>query len=111
MISEYKKFKNGDLFLYNSIDVDSSDYPSNHIPEIGRLYTKKEVLSFIKDVPEDIDLDDDDETEDYFDDIDFSSYYKFKKWGIDHNDWIELSYETPLGETVVAFGYNGVFEF
>ena len=98
----------GKLYLYND-DYDSFKDCENK-PVKGNLYTRDEVVAFMKQKEPDVDFDADAPNE-YYESL-FDMYrneYEFIAPG-DEDDCYETfeeEYTTPNGETVVAFGYYG----
>ena len=97
MKSEYDRWHNENVYLYQG---SGWSWDSNK-PVRGALYTKDEVINFIKNNRYYKGYEIDDE---YIRDTDFMT------WDDEGNEYLESFYEeftTPSGETIVAFGQYG----
>lgn len=104
--SDYDKWCNSDLYLYDGGDW---CYRKSFIkPENGHIYTKDEVIAFIKasDYPPvlDFDWEDEDAICDLFRENEFydSDYYFERDY-----ETFEKTYKTLGGEELIIFGYYG----
>lgn len=103
---DYDEFCDG-KYLYNGSGWDWRKHVNK--PESGKIYSKEEVIQFLKtsDYPPDNDTDwnDDEVVRELFRDNEFydSDYYS----GDRYLESFEETYTTPSGETVVAFGKYG----
>ena len=106
MKADYDKWqKEEDLYLYNSNW--SSGYPEDCRPESGKLYTKEEVISFLKALDKRWGYEQDYEDEDIFYDMRRENDFVLSD---EENEYLESYYKeftTPNGDTVVAFGEYG----
>ena len=105
MKEDYNKWQRENLYLYNSNWV--SGYPEYCRPESGKLYTKEEVIAFLKAHDKKWGYEQDYEDDDIF--YDARRDYDFIL-SDEENEYLESYYKeftTPNGETVVAFGEYG----
>lgn len=99
MKEDYKRWKSEELYLFEGFE---NFFPEECRPRAGKLYTKDEVIEFLRAYDKELDYDDEDVFYDARKDEEFKSYD-------DEND-LESYYDeftTPNGDTVVAFGEYG----
>lgn len=105
MKKDYDRWQEEDLYLFNSNWV--RGFPEECRPESGKIYTKEEVITFLKAYDKkwgyEQDYEDDEIFYDARRDCDFITVD-------DENEYLESYYKeftTPNGDTVVAFGEYG----
>lgn len=106
--SDFDKWENGDAWLCQW--AWSSDYKDeNNVPQRSRLYSKDEILSFMKNHSDcsDIDWNNESEVEDRFEEFIKEDFVSFDDYGDDCLEYYEEEFTTPSGENVVAFGEYG----
>lgn len=106
MKDDYDRWKRDELYLFDGY---ASHYPEECRPEVGKMYTKEEVIEFLKAYNKSHGYDDND-YEDYEEFEDDRRDEDFKKYTDESN--LEGDYHTfttPGGETVIAlceYGYD-----
>lgn len=106
MKDDYDRWKRDDLYLFGGY---ASHYPEECRPKVGKMYTKEEVIEFLKAYNkshgyDDNDYEDNEEFEDDRRNEDFKKYTDESDLEEDYN-----TFTTPGGETVIAlceYGYN-----
>lgn len=105
MKKDYDRWQEEDLYLFNSDWV--RGFPEGYRPESGKLYTKEEVISFLKALDKKWGYEQDYEDEDIFYDMRRENDFVLSD---EENEYLESYYKeftTPNGDTVVAFGEYG----
>lgn len=99
MKDDYDKWERDELYLFDGY---ASYYPEKCRPEVGKMYTKEEVIEFLKAYNKSYGYDDNDyEDDEVFEDDRRDE--EFKKY--DDESYLEKDYKTfttPGGETVIA---------
>lgn len=105
MEDDYNRWENEELYLFDGYP---GTFPEDNRPKHGNLYTKSEVIEFLKAYDKKYNYDPSDyEDDDIFEDA--RRCEEFKSFA-DSNEYLEAYFEsftTPSGETVVAFGEYG----
>lgn len=105
MKKDYDRWQEEDLYLFNSNWV--RGFPEECRPESGKLYTKEEVIAFLKAQDKRWDCEQDYEDDDIFYDARRDNNFVLSD---EENEYLESYYKeftTPNGDTVVAFGEYG----
>ena len=105
MKKDYDRWQEEDLYLFNSNWV--RGFPEECRPESGKLYTKEEVIAFLKAQDKRWDCEQDYEDDDIFYDARRDNGFVLSD---EENEYLESYYKeftTPNGDTVVAFGEYG----
>ena len=106
MKDDYDRWKRDELYLFDGIP---HHYPEECRPEVGKMYTKEEVIEFLKAYNKSHGYDDND-YEDYEVFEDDRRDEEFKKYDDESNlEEDYTTFTTPGGETVIAlceYGYD-----
>lgn len=107
MKSDYDKWTSKDLFLYTGYGF---GYAEEKKPINSHFYTKEQVIDFMQSneyTDKNMNWDDEDEVMDYFHENEWYDFDYYVNHYLCEYEQFEEEYNTPNGETVVAFGYYG----
>jgi hypothetical protein len=106
MKEDYDKWEKENLYLF---DGNGNHFPKECRPEIGKMYTKEEVIDFLKahDRKYEYEYFDYENNEEEFDDVRRDEEFKLIEEGNEYLEGYYKEFTTPSGETVVAFGEYG----